>query len=153
VYPNHSDWLQQPAAPRRRILPRCLHVSSPAAPVPPELTTPSCSYSSPGIKYNLYSGNLPPYPLPGPAVWSGYTGGGGYGGSGTATLAPGGQPTPPPGTVEKWGQCGGVNWTGGTKCVAGTTCTKLNEVRCILFLLWVSDANIACRWKYYWQCL
>jgi endo-1,4-beta-xylanase len=30
------------------------------------------------------------------------------------------------GTVAKWGQCGGIGWTGGTVCVAGTTCTYSN---------------------------
>jgi endoglucanase len=27
----------------------------------------------------------------------------------------------------QWAQCGGIGWTGGTTCVAGTTCTKLND--------------------------
>lgn len=26
-----------------------------------------------------------------------------------------------------YAQCGGINWTGGTTCVSGTTCTKLND--------------------------
>ncbi|PVG03708.1 hypothetical protein CPB86DRAFT_694308 [Serendipita vermifera] len=26
-----------------------------------------------------------------------------------------------------WGQCGGNGWTGGTTCVSGATCTKLND--------------------------
>ncbi|KAI0745782.1 hypothetical protein C8Q76DRAFT_780872 [Earliella scabrosa] len=26
-----------------------------------------------------------------------------------------------------WAQCGGIGWAGGTSCVAGTTCTKLND--------------------------
>jgi endo-1,4-beta-xylanase len=30
------------------------------------------------------------------------------------------------GTVAKWVQCGGIGWTGGTVCVAGTTCTYSN---------------------------
>ncbi|KAF3928839.1 hypothetical protein ABW20_dc0100436 [Dactylellina cionopaga] len=35
--------------------------------------------------------------------------------------------TPPVGpTVPKWGQCGGIGWTGGTVCAAGSTCTVLN---------------------------
>nr|QPG43057.1 xylanase [Aspergillus sulphureus] len=29
--------------------------------------------------------------------------------------------------AQKWGQCGGNNWTGPTTCVSGTTCTKLND--------------------------
>ncbi|KAG8694610.1 hypothetical protein FRC08_008376 [Ceratobasidium sp. 394] len=27
----------------------------------------------------------------------------------------------------QWAQCGGLNWTGPTTCVAGTTCVKLND--------------------------
>ncbi|KAF2787290.1 carbohydrate-binding module family 1 protein [Melanomma pulvis-pyrius CBS 109.77] len=30
-------------------------------------------------------------------------------------------------TVAKWGQCGGLNWTGGTVCASGSTCTKSND--------------------------
>ncbi|KAF9886909.1 hypothetical protein FE257_011032 [Aspergillus nanangensis] len=33
----------------------------------------------------------------------------------------------PTGTVQKWGQCGGNGWTGGTVCVSGSTCTKQND--------------------------
>ncbi|KAK6340606.1 hypothetical protein TWF696_008931 [Orbilia brochopaga] len=29
-------------------------------------------------------------------------------------------------TVPKWGQCGGIGWTGGKNCVSGTTCQVLN---------------------------
>ncbi|KAF3942404.1 hypothetical protein ABW19_dt0200843 [Dactylella cylindrospora] len=29
-------------------------------------------------------------------------------------------------TQTKWGQCGGINWTGPTACVSGTTCQTLN---------------------------
>ncbi|KAI8972209.1 mannanase [Trametes punicea] len=28
--------------------------------------------------------------------------------------------------APEWGQCGGINWTGDTTCVAGTVCTVLN---------------------------
>jgi endo-1,4-beta-xylanase len=31
------------------------------------------------------------------------------------------------GTVARWGQCGGLNYTGSTTCVAGTTCTYSND--------------------------
>ncbi|KAH7354703.1 RlpA-like double-psi beta-barrel-protein domain-containing protein-containing protein [Rhexocercosporidium sp. MPI-PUGE-AT-0058] len=37
--------------------------------------------------------------------------------AGTTSAAPGGA------TVEKWGQCGGIGYTGSTQCVEGTTCT------------------------------
>ncbi|KAH8201646.1 hypothetical protein TruAng_004167 [Truncatella angustata] len=29
--------------------------------------------------------------------------------------------------VAKYGQCGGLTWTGATTCVSGSTCTKLND--------------------------
>ncbi|KAI5782756.1 carbohydrate-binding module family 1 protein [Geopyxis carbonaria] len=29
--------------------------------------------------------------------------------------------------VAKYGQCGGISWTGATACVSGTTCTKVND--------------------------
>ncbi|GJE89709.1 carbohydrate esterase family 1 protein [Phanerochaete sordida] len=29
-------------------------------------------------------------------------------------------------TVAEWGQCGGIGWTGGTVCVAGTSCNVIN---------------------------
>ncbi|KAF8600433.1 hypothetical protein BDV93DRAFT_588247 [Ceratobasidium sp. AG-I] len=31
------------------------------------------------------------------------------------------------GTVAKYGQCGGIGWTGATVCVSGSTCTVLND--------------------------
>ncbi|KAG8722423.1 hypothetical protein FRC08_002404 [Ceratobasidium sp. 394] len=31
------------------------------------------------------------------------------------------------GTVAKYGQCGGIGWTGATACVSGTTCTVIND--------------------------
>ncbi|KAG9121201.1 hypothetical protein FRC07_002949 [Ceratobasidium sp. 392] len=31
------------------------------------------------------------------------------------------------GTVAKYGQCGGIGWTGATVCVSGSTCTKIND--------------------------
>ncbi|KDQ50378.1 hypothetical protein JAAARDRAFT_200055 [Jaapia argillacea MUCL 33604] len=39
------------------------------------------------------------------------------------------------GTVAKYGQCGGIGYTGATACVSGTTCTELNSV--ILFSMLV----------------
>ncbi|KAH6695437.1 exoglucanase [Plectosphaerella plurivora] len=36
-------------------------------------------------------------------------------------------PPPSTGTVPKWGQCGGLNYSGPTQCVAGSTCTKSND--------------------------
>lgn len=31
------------------------------------------------------------------------------------------------GEAQKWGQCGGLHWTGPTVCVGGTTCQKQND--------------------------
>lgn len=45
----------------------------------------------------------------------------------TTTTRPPTTTTTVPGTVPKWGQCGGINYTGPTQCVSGTTCTKLND--------------------------
>ncbi|KAF9491924.1 concanavalin A-like lectin/glucanase [Pleurotus eryngii] len=36
-------------------------------------------------------------------------------------------PTPPAGTVFKWGQCCGINYSRPTTCVAGSTCTYSND--------------------------
>ena len=38
-------------------------------------------------------------------------------------------PNPGPGLQPKWGQCGGVYWTGPTACAGGCTCTEHNNVR------------------------
>nr|QBX90225.1 glucuronoyl esterase CE15 [Punctularia strigosozonata] len=35
-------------------------------------------------------------------------------------------PAPTGAPVAKWGQCGGIGWTGSTTCTSGTTCTVLN---------------------------
>ena len=29
--------------------------------------------------------------------------------------------------VPKYGQCGGIGWTGGKLCVSGSTCTEVND--------------------------
>lgn len=29
-----------------------------------------------------------------------------------------------------WGQCGGINWSGPTKCVSGAVCTYQNDWYC-----------------------
>ncbi len=29
-----------------------------------------------------------------------------------------------------WGQCGGINWAGPTKCVSGSVCTYQNDWYC-----------------------
>ena len=52
------------------------------------------------------------------------------------TVRPTVSPTCPPcppcpgtsgGTLQKYSQCGGIGWTGKTDCVAGTSCTKIND--------------------------
>ncbi|KAM3075068.1 hypothetical protein ACMFMF_005750 [Clarireedia jacksonii] len=45
--------------------------------------------------------------------------------SGTSTSASA-TSTGSAGTIAKWGQCGGTNWTGSGTCVSGTTCTTQN---------------------------
>ena len=46
----------------------------------------------------------------------------------TTTSPPGTTTTAPAsgGTVAQWGQCGGMNWTGGTVCASGYTCHVVN---------------------------
>lgn len=61
--------------------------------------------TDPGILYNIYVPTLPPYTIPGPAVWSPSSSG----------------------SVAKWGQCGGTGYTGSTTCVSGSTCVKIND--------------------------
>lgn len=84
-------------------------------------------YSDPGILINVYS-NPTSYAIPGPGIWSA---------SGGSTPPPTTPPpttppptTPPPttggGTVAKWGQCGGIGYTGATGCVS-STCVKVND--------------------------
>jgi hypothetical protein len=45
-------------------------------------------------------------------------------GTGTATSSAGGGSAS---AVPKYGQCGGIGYTGSTVCVAGTTCTVSSE--------------------------
>ncbi|KAJ3481904.1 hypothetical protein NLI96_g7345 [Meripilus lineatus] len=93
------------------------------------------SATDPGILFNLYA-QYSSYTIPGPAV---YEGGAGPAPStskpvtsapatsaGSSTSAPP-VSTAPAGTIPKWGQCGGIGWTGATGCVSGSTCTKLND--------------------------
>jgi hypothetical protein len=47
-------------------------------------------------------------------------------GTSTTSSGSGGSTSSPGGTVQKWGQCGGQGWTGGTVCVANTTCIVSN---------------------------
>jgi cellulase len=92
--------------------------------------------SDPGITVNIYSG-LSSYTIPGPRPFtcSGST-------NPTTTAKPSSTSTTKPssttktstapsststGTVAKYGQCGGIGYTGPTTCVSGTTCTYSND--------------------------
>ncbi|CAE7090922.1 unnamed protein product [Rhizoctonia solani] len=88
------------------------------------------SATDPGILFDLYGGYTS-YTIPGPAV---YVPGSSTGGGGTTTTARATTTTTSPATtttstgplIPKYGQCGGSDWTGGTTCVSGSTCTALN---------------------------
>lgn len=86
--------------------------------------------TTPGILFNVYNSPTS-YPIPGPRPWSP--------GSGeepapdpepqptsSATSEPTQSPPPTSGSVQKWGQCGGINYNGPTSC-SGSTCVKLND--------------------------
>ncbi|KFY71392.1 hypothetical protein V499_08404 [Pseudogymnoascus sp. VKM F-103] len=63
-------------------------------------------------------------------IGSTYGSGSGTGTGTTTSAAPPTQSTTPPtggGTAPKWGQCGGIGWTGPKTCVAGSTCTYGND--------------------------
>lgn len=98
------------------------------------------SGSDPGIKFNLYAGATS-YTIPGPRPFT-CSGGGGTPQQppSTPVPVPTQDPTPPPpsggGTVVKWGQCGGIGFTGPTGCVSGSTCIKVNDYYCKLPSPW-----------------
>ncbi|TCD66524.1 hypothetical protein EIP91_001300 [Steccherinum ochraceum] len=97
--------------------------------------------NDPGVNIDIYSEaakSMTSYPVPGPAVWSG---------DNSApppptsvpptsppptsvppTTTPPATTAPPTGpTVPKYGQCGGIGYTGPTTCAAGSTCSHLND--------------------------
>ncbi|KAG8697666.1 hypothetical protein FRC09_007722 [Ceratobasidium sp. 395] len=97
------------------------------------------SATDPGILFDIY-GSYTSYTIPGPPVYVPGSGGG----SGTTTTKPTtttktttttkatttSTTTAPTGTgtpVPKYGQCGGIGWTGSTLCATGSTCTKTND--------------------------
>ena len=45
----------------------------------------------------------------------------------TSTTTPGTQPTNPTSCPAKWGQCGGIGWTGAKCCQSGSTCQYGND--------------------------
>jgi len=107
------------------------------------------SNSDPGIGLTIHT-DLSNYVVPGPAVY-----GGGdipmvttaYPSKATWTASPSASPTPPggqdpapsttggggstptetPGNVDKYGQCGGIGWSGATGCKSGLTCVHVND--------------------------
>ncbi|KAJ4343595.1 hypothetical protein N0V87_000362 [Didymella glomerata] len=104
--------------------------------------------TDPYANFSIYNGRKA-FPMPGPAVWTGGNSGSGSS-SGTtpveqaATSAPAAakpttmatavKPAPTaaaPATggaaVARWGQCGGMGYTGATACASGATCTKANN--------------------------
>lgn len=124
-----------------------------ASPSPTALIPGAFKDTDPGYTVNIYT-NFNNYTVPGPAVWS--CGGGGGGPSPTTTTKAGttttskpattaAKPTtlttsttkpatttsaPPPSggcSVAKYGQCGGIGWTGCTTCAAGSACSKSND--------------------------
>ncbi|CAE6440204.1 putative endo-beta-1,4-glucanase D OS=Aspergillus terreus (strain NIH 2624 / FGSC A1156) GN=eglD PE=3 SV=1 [Rhizoctonia solani AG-1 IB] len=92
------------------------------------------STTDPGILFDLYGGYTS-YTIPGPAVYAPGSSSGGGGSPtttrpATTTAATSAAPTTTTATgplIPKFGQCGGQGWTGGTTCVSGSTCTKLND--------------------------
>ncbi|KAL4250064.1 Endo-beta-1,4-glucanase D [Abortiporus biennis] len=94
--------------------------------------------NDPGVNIDIYLDSAKTqttYPVPGPPVWSGSN-------TPPPTSAP--VTTPPPsttvpttvvppptttaaGTVAKYGQCGGIGYSGPTGCVSGTTCNHVND--------------------------
>jgi len=92
--------------------------------------------TDPGYTANIYS-NFNSYIVPGPSVFTCGGSGGGGGGSNpaptttlrTSTVAAPTSTPPPSGCtpVAKYGQCGGIGYTGCTTCASGSTCQVTNE--------------------------
>ncbi|KAH9480584.1 putative endo-beta-1,4-glucanase D [Psilocybe cubensis] len=96
------------------------------------------SGSDPGIRFNLYTGATS-YTIPGPSV---FTCSGGNPNPNpvtsvsstptsrttvSSTTTPTSANPGPSGTVDQWGQCGGIGYTGATSCKAPYTCVKSND--------------------------
>jgi len=107
---------------------------------PPTVSIPGAfKDTDPGYTANIYN-NFNSYTVPGPSVWS--CGSGDSGSSPnpgtpapTTTLVTSVRPTtaapsptsPPSCSTAKWGQCGGVGFTGCATCASGSTCGKIND--------------------------
>ncbi|CAE6363705.1 unnamed protein product [Rhizoctonia solani] len=91
------------------------------------------SPTDPGITISIYYPPLTNYVIPGPRPFTCDAGSTPT----TLTTATTARPTtttaapttsaPAAGTVPKYGQCGGIGWTGATACVSGSTCQKIND--------------------------
>ncbi|KAL2160966.1 hypothetical protein VTH06DRAFT_8678 [Thermothelomyces fergusii] len=101
---------------------------------PPTVSIPGAfKDTDPGYTVNIYN-NFHNYTVPGPDVFTCNGSGGGNNGGGnntppptTTTSQPPVSTTPAGCTVEKWGQCGGIGYSGCTQCAAGSTCQKAND--------------------------
>jgi len=97
--------------------------------------------SDPGVTVEINTDSSTTYIVPGPKVWRA----GGSGGGNVVDPAPvdpvtsvtpapittttqqQAQPTPDVGSVAKYGQCGGIGYSGPTGCQSGSTCRKTND--------------------------
>ncbi|KZM22603.1 Lytic cellulose monooxygenase (C1-hydroxylating) [Ascochyta rabiei] len=127
----------------------CVHIKvegSGTAVLPAGVSFPGAyKATDPGVLFNIYSG-FTSYTAPGPKVWNGASSGSAPAApaptkapAATAkptatktTLATVAKPTPTKaagaaGSAAKWGQCGGIGYTGATACVSGSTCTKQSD--------------------------
>lgn len=97
--------------------------------------------TDPYANFSIYNGNKP-FPMPGPAVWSG-----GAGGSSPAqpnkevsapttlatvakpapTAAPAAPAAPAAGCAAEWQQCGGIGFAGPKCCASKMNCVKIND--------------------------
>lgn len=105
--------------------------------------------TDPGIAFNIDSDaakKATTYTIPGPAVWGGSGGGSSpapvqssspdpvpttlvtsAAPAPTTTAQPEPEPTVPACTVAKYGQCGGLTYSGCTVCAEGSTCNKSGD--------------------------
>ncbi|KAH9880015.1 hypothetical protein J1614_002040, partial [Plenodomus biglobosus] len=138
----------------------CVHIKvtgSGSATLPAGVSFPGAyKATDPGVLFDIYSGAISNYPIPGPKVWKGANGGGAAPAPAPApapvttkapaapatttkaavpaapaktTLATVAKPaaTPAAGAVaQKWAQCGGTGYKGPKACAAGSKCSPQN---------------------------
>ncbi|KAG8928756.1 hypothetical protein FRC02_006503 [Tulasnella sp. 418] len=92
------------------------------------------SGTDPGIKINIYNPVPKTYTIPGPRPFTCSGGGGGSGGSTPAspsstkpTSTSSSSGSTATATAPRYGQCGGIGWTGPTVCVSPYVCTKSSD--------------------------